>query len=177
MKNSTRIERLDNLIYMLDNHDEIFPKLKFNIDSWAKSKEGAEITRKVDCRTAACALGSACFYEPFTKLGLKLSDDGWDEPNYKGEQDFLAGAKLFGITEEESNFLFSPGEFYENEAYQEISRFYVKLNNDDGWNKPTGPKKVTAETVANRARFLKSYYENYKKSPSDEISKLMGYYY
>jgi hypothetical protein len=112
MKNDIRLKRLKRLKRMLDNHDKLFTKTKFNINGWCLTK----VNKKGEvCNTAACALGSACLYKPFMKEGLKL--DGNNLPTYKRHEEFDAGAKFFGITDSESNYLFSPSAY--NSSYLE----------------------------------------------------------
>lgn len=66
-----------------------------------------------DCDMAACALGSASMNPWFKERGLYASKDvidaiGFDSiPVYKGNRGCEAGAEFFGITLEESEYLFS----------------------------------------------------------------------
>lgn len=115
MENQTRIRRLKQLSYMLKNHDTIFPKVKFNLRLWKGTEES--------CGTAACALGSACLYQPFVEAGLGLHDHipitqaAYKEvtqdaqPIFQGKWEFEAGADFFGITSRESVNLFAPTEY------------------------------------------------------------------
>jgi len=86
------VARLKKLIYLLENHDTLFPNTKFNMNFW-----GDEITENYTCATAACALGSAALYPPFMKKGLKLrGTDTWtSEILYKDFKDRSAGAAFF----------------------------------------------------------------------------------
>lgn len=62
------------------------------------------------CGTTACACGWATVC--FPRSGLQLVDDTCDDAyaflSYKGEEDFVAAAKFFGITIDQSVFLFQP---------------------------------------------------------------------
>ena len=101
---------------MLTHHDQIFPKVKFDIRVWSSSVEIQ------DCGTAACALGSACLYEPFRKQGLGLCSPGgvkvWpyltgirNVPGCDSPDGFEVGAAFFGISYSESKSLFNPGAY------------------------------------------------------------------
>lgn len=117
MQKAVRIKRLKQLKKMLINHDKIFPKIEFNLDTW-KSDE----VKKKGCGTAACALGSACFYKPFQKEGLEMYGDDEFEymPVFQGANQWEAGAKFFGIDLEESEYLFDPAEYHKEYDYAEI---------------------------------------------------------
>lgn len=92
MRNSTRIKRLGMLRDMLKNHRKIFPEMKFDMSIY-------------HCGTAACALGSAACYPPLMKDGLHL-DWLWG-PAFKGTSKMEAGATFFGLTFDETYFIFT----------------------------------------------------------------------
>lgn len=126
MNKKTRLERLKQLKYMLDNHHKIFKGTKFDMDNWIKMinpfSKGLPPKTSIEkipefCGTAACALGSAALYPPFVKLGLYAGcDEEKDYVFYKRELGYDAGAKFFGISENNSYYLFNP------DAYDKISK-------------------------------------------------------
>ncbi len=122
MDNKLRLERLTELQGMLTHHDQIFKKkIRFDIDLWQD-----------DCGTAACALGSACSHKPFIEAGLEIgkyndSNNFW--PRLDGEIGFEAGAKFFGITEDESQFLFDPDTYNDPEDYELCEKYGFKDEN------------------------------------------------
>lgn len=135
MRNSVRLKRLKNLSCMLKNHDQIFNQdqvtgepVKFNIGTWQT---------KNACGTAACALGSAALFPPFAKKGLKLEcyREGYGGEKifsikYKNFSQYRAGSEFFGISEEESRYLFNPMA-YEDYYMARLSR----LSSDDVHNR------------------------------------------
>lgn len=137
------IKRLTMLEHMLRNHDKIFPQTKFNIKTWCD--------RENSCNTAACALGSAALYKPFNKLGLYADMDHCMMPRYQGNSEYFAGASFFNISLAESEFLFSPDEYYR--AQREISTIY-------GYFLTT---QVTPKHVADRVAWLIANYK--RRSP------------
>lgn len=142
MKKETRLARLNELKYMLINHDKLFRTVKFNICVFGEEKSDAPDDGIADksCMTAACAIGSAALHEPFKKAGLTYPLDNYG-PKYKDEEDsFLAGAKFFGITPTESFWLFDP-KYYTNKQ-----------------RKPISPKKITPDIVAARVQILVGHY-------------------
>lgn len=133
MDKRTRLRRLKKLQYMLENHETIFSKpsrnnangaIRFDINRWYSS-----------CGTAACALGSACFYKPFREEGLKIKKEPMlaPSPAFKKSRDFEAGARFFGISFMESYYLFFPSAYvkrdnsttasYAFEGFKERSSF------------------------------------------------------
>jgi len=93
---------------------------KFYFGEWAvaESEETANINA---CGTTACAMGWAGSMPEFRKRGLKLV---WEKDIGSGYVEFVdrngyklfgehAGAKFFGLTEDESNHLFIPWSDYE----------------------------------------------------------------
>lgn len=119
MTNKTRLSRLAELYYMLKNHDKIFApqQITFDLNDWAVKKTVRHGGRP-HCSTAACALGSAGFYQPFMKKGLKTiaCENSFGDNVYRvyaKTQDycylgFSAGSIFFKISEDESEFLFDP---------------------------------------------------------------------
>lgn len=117
MKNHVRLSRLEKLKYMMQHHDELFPKVAFTIDSWRQERNShfsCSLTRSQEkkakkCGTAACALGSAAAYTPFRRMGLKLNKKA--VPSFKRQTGLKAGAALFGISVEDAEFLFMPNSY------------------------------------------------------------------
>lgn len=75
-----------------------------------------------NCKTQACACGHACDILSFKRAGLYLESDYHDyfgvkvfSLRYEDLYNFEAAAKFFGITENESEFLFNPDKYDENE--------------------------------------------------------------
>ena len=113
---SANIKRLELLQDLMKNHDKHFPKVQFNIGTWANRLYDTVFKPKQakTCVSAACALGSAACYRPFIKEGLQLFNDvDWGVLSVKfGDyEDFEAGEKFFGINSSESAWLFNPGEY------------------------------------------------------------------
>jgi hypothetical protein len=164
MTNKTRLNRLAELYYMLKNHDKIFaPRhITFDLNDWATMKTVKHGGRP-HCQTAACALGSAGFYEPFMKKGLKTTK--WasimGESTYRVSVEtrsgscigFSAGSRFFKITQEESEFLFHPTRYsYKPKAVnvamrvRHLYKYYLK--NDapfikDDWSNESYQRTVT----------------------------------
>lgn len=136
MNNKLRLSRLKELEFMLLNHKKIFKEKKITFDmwEWGTKQYDLKTTKKIIgkkkvpikelCGSAACALGSAAIYPPFIKQGLHLKEDeisvkiNYDRkvpeleyyfsfvPSYKRETHKYAGAKFFGITDNEADNLF-----------------------------------------------------------------------
>ena len=149
-------ERLKKLEYMLRNHDKIFEKkLAFHINYWTANL----IKKKKGCGTVACALGSAAQYPPFMKEGL-----GFDEYQYAPrfeniDSAILSGAAFFGISRDESAWLFTP------EYYQKKNR--------SGHHVEVKAEKISAAIVAKRVAKLRKHYKT-KRVPLD-VSDLTTY--
>lgn len=149
MNSETKIQRLTMLKDLMLNHDKHFPKMSFNIKAWKVDElqmKKLNIKDKKDCGTAACALGSAACYQPFINMGLKIqmAPDGsvarlmglpTEYPAFDGKREFGAGAEFFGITMDESRYLFNPMDYKR-----------VEIGDDSN--------DVTAEMVANRVQKL-----------------------
>ena len=56
MRKDVRLNRLKKLQYMLNNHDNIFINVKFDMGLWADDGKG-DIPKTLSCGSAACALG------------------------------------------------------------------------------------------------------------------------
>jgi hypothetical protein len=103
MKNSTRIERLNKLIEVVQLHVGKRGKpvqlngvsRKWNMDTW-------------DCGTSACALGSAALTPWFRRRGLTIKDY---TPSCKGENGLFAAVNFFGISYTEADSIFSPSHY------------------------------------------------------------------
>jgi hypothetical protein len=167
MNNKLRLKRLKQLKYMMENHKKIFPESIFDIDAWIKPA-------KSRCGTAACALGSACFYPPFQKQGLsidgykklsdvgkaakKIGEDAFDfSPGFDGNDydGYETGANFFGIEIDESYFLFKP-DHYKNCGDDGSKTF---LHRFFGIKQV---EKVTPAMVAQRTGMIIERYKNHK---------------
>lgn len=145
MNNRTRLGRLRKLADMLDG---ITDKAHFDMGHWATHDGEGQPHLNSDgsfgCGTSACALGYAAMHPAFRRAGLRLvANKGWnaDEQPFIPMVDALraenAGAKFFGIDEEEADDLFLPGRYrYEH-----------------------GDRKITPKMVAKRVRKLIRQYE------------------
>lgn len=107
MDNKTRLWRLKELKFLLDNWDGFFSKagVQFNVNTWFT--KGSVIGG-----TYACALGAACLYPPFKKLGLRLIKGKYCRYPAYGNGCFQSvGEKFFGITYSDAFSLFSRQSF------------------------------------------------------------------
>lgn len=162
-----RLERLKDLRYVMRNHDKLFSGVKFDIATWDRPiKTIKEIQNEheyrggvgdkiknvvkkkgiIKCTTAACALGSAGLYEKFRKEGLEtyIDDDGDTGVRFRHEDGYEAGARFFGIGQQEAEFLFNP-QYYMNKKGEEYSDF-------------TRSRVVTPDVVAARVDHLIKHY-------------------
>lgn len=100
---------------------EKLPPERFDYGTWVgRNWAGA---KDLSCGTRACALGWATTIPEFQEAGLCLIRDAYGdgvvrfnrgEPNrYQSSLD--AGAAMFGLNEDESAFLFYPGEVLDDE--------------------------------------------------------------
>jgi len=154
MRKDTRINRLKKLKYMLDNHDKIFPKAGFDMGTWAHS-EGTCPPATLSCGTAACALGSAAFYPPLKKAGLKMGGDSrFLCPKYGLLSGFGAGKAFFGISWVESGWLFNP------DRYTTATGPRYKINSLSRY--------ITPKVVAKRVAALIKAYSN-SSTPNTNI--------
>ena len=101
-KKEVRLKRLGMLYEMMLNHKQLFKDVEFNICLWIDKQNNRYQQNK--CGTAACALGSACLYPPFRKMGLRYDAD--QIPYFRNHREFAAGAVFFGISEDEAKWLF-----------------------------------------------------------------------
>lgn len=106
MITATHKRRLLKLADFLDS----LPPRRFDYSSWTglDYKPGQDLTAH-RCGTTACALGWACAMPAFRRLGAELDEDG--SPRLKGRPYAYSEAvseHLFGLTEDEHNYLFSP---------------------------------------------------------------------
>jgi hypothetical protein len=106
---------------------------------------------KVACGTTACALGLAMISGEFAQWGMggsadiEADGDVMLAPSCNGKFGFQAGAELFGITEEDSIYLFDPpcyGDITPKEAEGELMvaqriRDFVAGTIDDQWHPDT----------------------------------------
>lgn len=159
----TRLKRLNELAFMLENHDKIFGAevteltarnangvVKFDICQW---------TGKHGCGTAACALGSAALYKPFIKAGLKIIKS---VPTFKDNDEWEAGAAFFKITFQESIFLFDPYAYQKHGILSSSGDIYKEEIGFSGEDDLT--ESVTARHVLGRVRKLIALYEKNENS-------------
>lgn len=83
----------------------------FNMNYWCDSRKKIP---SPTCGTVACALGWATSCFPRSKL--KLKDEGYLDitslvPVYGKAVTYSAGAKMFGITKREAEYLFHPDNY------------------------------------------------------------------
>ena len=117
-------ERLQRLAELLDN---VNPRL-FDMDHWARhvGRDGTDFhdSDKIECRTAACAVGWAASDPWFREQGLTLKK-GFHSHDHDGYYwspafaDFLnAGAveAFFDLEYDEANHLFIGSEYNKNEV-------------------------------------------------------------
>jgi hypothetical protein len=90
------------------------PPHRFNYAHWAGNDWKGD--PNLTCGTTACALGWATAMPFFRRLGLHLKRDVFGTRPYvsvgEWDEEDAAGI-IFGLTGEESRFLFFPGEFYD----------------------------------------------------------------
>lgn len=126
MKPKPRYDRLKKLEWLMDNYKKELPVINhgitvFDIGTWLSAEEddytGKECTfvdgvRQWTCGTSACALGSAMYHPWFQKRGLVPNRDG-DLPAIKrrSHKGFAAGAFFFGISSDDSEYLFGPDSY------------------------------------------------------------------
>lgn len=113
--------RLMKLAKMLEANAKKQNGIKFDIETFVKLSDPfdrLEVGKSVslDCGTTACAMGLAAISGEFKKEGLfyKIDNDLWSNPKletkWKGRVvDYdQAAVKLFNITQNQANYLFSP---------------------------------------------------------------------
>lgn len=92
------IDRLKHLITVL----AAVPDKQFDINNWKEEKS---------CGTVACALGWAGSDPRFKAEGFMLLPGMYYRPEFMGFTSYGAGAKFFGISRAESEWLFNPEEY------------------------------------------------------------------
>lgn len=100
------IDRLKHLITVL----AAVPDKQFDIDNWKEHNS---------CGTVACALGWAGSDPQFKAEGLQLARPIFT-PHFQGFTGYAAGAEFFGITREQSEYLFNPDEY--ESTYSEVEK-------------------------------------------------------
>lgn len=108
------IDRLKHLAHILDKAHEQKLVDHFYLGHWYDGMDYTDpgstnnFTGK-HCGTSACALGLACLDPEFKAQGLHL-DYEWD-PSYEDNYSYGAGAEFFGISQEDSYYLFDPDQY------------------------------------------------------------------
>ena len=104
---------------------DALPPTRFKFDTWVGGDWGG--LPDLSCGTTACGLGWATTMPEFQKLGLYLSDGGYQsklgrsaisprlrsdgkEPLPPWEATLLATNVIFGLSDDETDFLFTPTE-------------------------------------------------------------------
>jgi hypothetical protein len=113
MKKTTSARRLLKLAAFLEK----LPTERFNYQFWVgKDWEGKA---DLSCGTTACALGWATTMPEFRRLGLQLvklnSNYAFVVSARTGASAFGAAQEIFGLDQDESAYLFSPGILYHGE--------------------------------------------------------------
>lgn len=135
------------------------PKEKFDYSHWAGSNWGGKAN--LSCGTSACALGHSTTIPSFRKLGLRLfradeyhkpfvsmigfkPKNSYDFGDYSYQSAQNAGAKVFGLNDQEFRYVFIPNARY-----------------DMSGNWPDAPSsEATAKQVAKHIRaFVKAKYK------------------
>lgn len=114
---------------MLNNHDKLFPRVKFDMATWGDVKNTDRAEKRsaenkphlVSCTTAACAAGSACIHKPFMQEGLRfkyVTPGGFYQehftPAYNGMSSWDALSEFFGIEFGQTRNLFDPSTYDKN---------------------------------------------------------------
>ena len=103
----------ERLTYLIDILSAVPPE-RFDIETWK-------------CETAACALGWACGSPHFQEQGLHFRPvpnfEGACEPEFEGVHRYYAGARFFGITIEQSEYLFCPNLYIDDEHRTDDGEF------------------------------------------------------
>ncbi len=146
------VERMTRLRDLL-RADAANPKgVKFDLSSWAARAaagnrhsqyyeivDGKPVAQPtMSCDTFACALGLACLDPSFQAEGLRFTVEDQDSisgnsrmmPYFNGETHFEAGAEFFGISLEDSNYLFDP-ESYDGTPREAEGELFVAQRVDD----------------------------------------------
>jgi hypothetical protein len=124
-------QRLLKLAEVLENFSKERKKLSvpveyFDLDSFGYIPLAAARNKKVKelkCGSSACALGTAALHPWFISKGLRwvsaysAIDDGLDnevtpiDVEFQGYSNFDAAQKFFGITKNQAEYLFDPGNY------------------------------------------------------------------
>lgn len=131
MKSASPEDGATRLIELANFLDSV-PRKKFNYDMFCNGT-AHELSDK-QCNTAGCALGWACTMPTFEKLGLILNGNNVTLKHDRNYDSYEVAALVFGLTPEESKYLFLPG-------YQ--IKGYTREFEDDGENK-VSPREVAA---------------------------------
>jgi hypothetical protein len=105
---------------------------EFNMGKWWNEREDLE------CGFAGCALGWAVSDPVFNKMGLHIRQSyishaiGYDNGKGSYSVDYEAGAELFELSEEESDFLFCPDSYVTEDC---PSEFYTVVHTLEGEDK------------------------------------------
>jgi hypothetical protein len=115
---------------------EKLPAGKFDYGIWVDTKTWKGMT-DLSCGTTACALGWATAIPEFQKLGLYMNFDGIPKLIGRGQNaegwraGYEAGAVVFGLAEEEADYIFYPeGNEVEMTAQQVAQRIKTFLLED-----------------------------------------------
>lgn len=130
--------RLIRLAALLEKDAKNKTGVKFDLDRWGETEKAKKFV-KADCGTTACAVGLACVSGAFKKDGLtfELDDKGFiypkmSNPNWDGiiySQSVLSGEdavnELFGLTKQETRFLFFSQHYPEKETKGAVGELAV----------------------------------------------------
>lgn len=123
----------DRLLYLADEVEKVADG-HFNFNYWE-----CKLALDEGCRTVRCAIGLASVLPMFKDLGLKMNAQG--HPTMQGRNDVyclrLIYEEIFGLTEQEGNFLFLPNACGNNlkstasaqEVAENIRKFVAKNQN------------------------------------------------
>jgi hypothetical protein len=107
--------RLLKLVALLQANARNKKGIRFDIESLGHKVNWEDFNLKevvpLDCGTSACAMGLASISGAFKKQGLGYKVEGcriWNTFNGKFVAFDLAAMRLFGITREQSHYLFAP---------------------------------------------------------------------
>lgn len=136
MDSAMRLERLYKLREMLMSvrRNRVLvlngKKTYFHMNIFVSTREDTDIEDIPEfCSTASCALGSASLLPWFRRRGLVPEIEQYSV-RFKYYYDFEAGAKFFGITEDESYYLFDPHDYYNVDMPHKITPSMVRKRVD-----------------------------------------------
>lgn len=149
------VQRLEKLADMLDGYRPGERDPAFDLRNWSPApiirREGFLWHRRVECRTAACAVGLACLSKAFEPDGLAyITVEGQLMPTFGGKRNWPAVEAFFGLTHVQVLKLFhyesyvvsvGPG------AADEVASRIRELTARSKRAKATRPQKRFAETV------------------------------